>query len=250
MHEAAKSLALKVIAPERSGYGLSDPDPQRTIANWPHTVHALADHLGVDKFHLIGLSGGGPYAASCAIALKDQVQSLSLLSSMGPIETEGAFDGIVIQNKLLLTLGKNFPKATYPIFGAVGTLWRLSPGAARRWLRLILHKSDKQLLGCDAIAKVFEENLNEALGRSIEGARKDFELITQPWGIELSEVCCPTRVWHGDADNYVSPAMGRSLASQIPGATYKNIPGAGHFGAVNIISEVLEWIAYGSLQKS
>ncbi len=250
MQASALKLGFKIIAPERFGYGLSDPDPERTIANWPSSVGALADHLGISSFYMIGLSGGGAYATSCALALRERVLALALLSSMGPIDTPDGQRGTVLLNRMLLALGKHLPAISVPVFKTVGTVWRLSPSAARRWLRLILHSSDQQVLGSSDIAQVFEANVTEALRNSIEGACKDFELMTRAWRLDLSKIACPTKVWHGDADNYVSPAMGQYLADAIPGAIYTNIPGAGHFGALRVIPDVLEWLGSSPSQRN
>src|SRR5262245_6028460 len=57
---------VQMIGVDRPGYGLSDPHPKRKLADWPNDVAALADHLGFGKFAIVGMSGGGPYAAACA----------------------------------------------------------------------------------------------------------------------------------------------------------------------------------------
>ncbi|MBU2601745.1 MAG: alpha/beta hydrolase [Actinobacteria bacterium] len=51
-------FGVRVVCPERPGYGLSDPDPGRTIRDWAADVKELADHLGLGRLHLAGESGG------------------------------------------------------------------------------------------------------------------------------------------------------------------------------------------------
>ena len=53
---AAEGLGLRVVLIERPGSGLSDS----------HEYAAVADALGADRLGVVGLSGGGPYALSCA----------------------------------------------------------------------------------------------------------------------------------------------------------------------------------------
>ncbi|HKJ31060.1 MAG TPA: alpha/beta hydrolase, partial [Balneolales bacterium] len=62
-----KKYGMRVITPERPGYGLSDPAPERTIKDWASDVEELADFLDLDRFHVTGGSGGGPYVLACAI---------------------------------------------------------------------------------------------------------------------------------------------------------------------------------------
>ncbi|MCG8093020.1 MAG: alpha/beta hydrolase, partial [Candidatus Thiodiazotropha endolucinida] len=58
----ARQHGLRVIAPDRNGLGLSDPKPGRRLIEWAVDVEALADNLKLERFFLIGISGGGPYA--------------------------------------------------------------------------------------------------------------------------------------------------------------------------------------------
>ena len=63
---SARAHGLRLIAPDRVGCGLSDPKPGRTIVGAAVDVAELADLLGIDRFFVIGLSGGGPHAAATA----------------------------------------------------------------------------------------------------------------------------------------------------------------------------------------
>jgi len=67
--DCAGELGLRVIAPERPGYGLSEFQRGRELLDWPEDVLALADPLGLERFAVLGLSGGGPYAAACAFKI-------------------------------------------------------------------------------------------------------------------------------------------------------------------------------------
>lgn len=80
---AAIDLGVRVIAPDRPGYGRSDPQPDRSLLHWPDDVSALADALALDAFGMLAVSGGGPWAAACAYALPDWLTALTLFSAMG-----------------------------------------------------------------------------------------------------------------------------------------------------------------------
>src|SRR5512141_2581166 len=64
--EAARAAGVRLIAPERHGYGCSQPHPQRTLLSYTDDVLQLADALKLDRFAVMGVSGGGPYAIACA----------------------------------------------------------------------------------------------------------------------------------------------------------------------------------------
>jgi len=64
---------LRVVSPDRPGYGKSSPQQNRTLADWPADVLALADALGIRRFAVAGHSSGGPYAVACAALRPDRV---------------------------------------------------------------------------------------------------------------------------------------------------------------------------------
>src|SRR6266851_4974162 len=53
---------IRYVMVNRPGFGASDPKPGRTILDFATDVDQLADALGLDRFALIGVSAGGPYA--------------------------------------------------------------------------------------------------------------------------------------------------------------------------------------------
>jgi pimeloyl-ACP methyl ester carboxylesterase len=83
--QAARERGLRIIAPERPGYGLSDYRRRDALAQTAEDVNALADGLGLDRFALIGVSGGGPHAMAAAASIPDRVALLALISPVGPI---------------------------------------------------------------------------------------------------------------------------------------------------------------------
>ncbi|OQE37547.1 hypothetical protein PENNAL_c0794G03227, partial [Penicillium nalgiovense] len=66
---------IRVIAPERPGFGLSTVQPNRRIMDWPADVQALAHYLSLSRFAVMGGSGGGPYALACARMLPQDMMS-------------------------------------------------------------------------------------------------------------------------------------------------------------------------------
>jgi len=54
----AVELAVRLIAVDRPGIGLSDPQPGRRLLDWPTDVAELADRIGLESFSVIGWSGG------------------------------------------------------------------------------------------------------------------------------------------------------------------------------------------------
>ena len=64
---------LRLVGIDRPGYGLSTPQPGRTIAGWVPDALAVAAHLGIDRFVTVGVSTGGAYALGVAAVAPDSV---------------------------------------------------------------------------------------------------------------------------------------------------------------------------------
>jgi pimeloyl-ACP methyl ester carboxylesterase len=74
----------RVIVPEHPGFGLSDfPEWLDGVDDLVLFYRALADHLGLGRFHLAGLSLGGWVAAEFAIHYSHRLLSLTLVDAAG-----------------------------------------------------------------------------------------------------------------------------------------------------------------------
>ena len=75
-----ENLNIRLIGIDRPGIGLSDFKKNRTLLDWPDDVVELTDALGIDKFIVEGISGGGPYAAACAYKIPELLHSCGIIS--------------------------------------------------------------------------------------------------------------------------------------------------------------------------
>ena len=76
-----EELGLRVISVERNGFGESDLDLNLGYSDYKNEVLAVLDHLGVDRFTIVSISGGGAYAAHLAAAVPARVISLHAAAS-------------------------------------------------------------------------------------------------------------------------------------------------------------------------
>src|SRR5262245_23425504 len=75
---AAHSLGLRLVTPDRWGYGRSDAPSGPALADYARDVQELTERLGIDSFAVLGVSGGGPFAAAVAAGLGRRVSALAL----------------------------------------------------------------------------------------------------------------------------------------------------------------------------
>ena len=80
----AAQRGIRLIAVDRPGYGLSGSQPGRTMLAWPDDIAVLADVLGLQRFAIIGFSGGSPYTLACAYRLPNRVTKIALAGAFAP----------------------------------------------------------------------------------------------------------------------------------------------------------------------
>ena len=84
LSDPAAKVGVHVIAVDRPGMGRSDHQTSRRLRDWPRDVAALADQLGIDRFRVVGFSGGGPYSLACAALLPHRVIAAGHVSGRAP----------------------------------------------------------------------------------------------------------------------------------------------------------------------
>ena len=82
---SARKAGVRVVAADRPGCGLSDFQPDRRIGDWPGDVVELAGALGIDRFAVVGVSGGGPYALACARKIPQRLTAAAVVCGLGPV---------------------------------------------------------------------------------------------------------------------------------------------------------------------
>jgi len=84
IHETAARCGVDLIAVDRPGMGFSDIKPDRSILDWPNDVIELADLIGIDRFAVEGVSGGGPYSLACAFKIANRITKAGVISGTCP----------------------------------------------------------------------------------------------------------------------------------------------------------------------
>ena len=100
---------VRVISPDRPGFGMSTFQPYRRLIDWADDVAVLADAVGADQFLVAGFSGGGPHALAVAHGLPDRVRAVAVIGGAGPIDAPDSLTGMNPANRLIFTLARRAP---------------------------------------------------------------------------------------------------------------------------------------------
>jgi pimeloyl-ACP methyl ester carboxylesterase len=241
----AEAAGARVIHIERPGFGWSSPAPGRRLADWPRDVAACADALGLGRFAIAGISGGGPYAVACLHVLGERLTRVAVVSGVGP---PGSMPrGMMPLARLGFALAPRWPALVRAV---VRPLARLAVRAPDRYLARIarhMDASDRPILARPAVRAMFAEDYPAAFAQGIRPTVEDLALLASPWGFAIGGFTpgtppCPVAFWHGDADRMVPASASDALAAAIPGAELHRLPGEGHFAVFDRWADVLGWL--------
>lgn len=223
-------LGIRWVSYDRPGYGGSTRRRGRDVASAAADTSAVVDALGIDRFAVIGHSGGGPHALACAALLPERVLAAVVVSGLAP-------------------------------YGAVELDWfaGMSPGGVAS-LRAALEgpeakeryessapEDESAFIAADRAALAgtwswFGPVVNAGLAGGIGGLVDDDIAYVSPWGFEPERVLAPSLVVHGRLDRMVPSSHGEWLAKHIPSAQLWLRPDDGHISALGGAPAALEWL--------
>ncbi len=231
--QKAAALGVELIAPDRPGFGRSTHEPRRTLLTWPRDVAQLANHLRHERFDVIGVSCGGPYALACAHELPQRIGVVGLLAGMGPMSLRSLRAQQMPALRVMFRLARINPWLISPLLLSERLLYRGSTQRAVRTMARMLTAPDAALLRNDeALATAFIRSLAEAYSPGIGGAIYEAKLIASDRPFDLRRIETPVHVFQGHADLHVPPAMGRHLAEALPAGHLYERPNEGHLSIV------------------
>lgn len=231
---------IRRIAVDRPGVGFSDPQPGRTLLDWPGDVAEVADALGIDRFAVLGVSGGAPHAMACAFALPDRVAAVTLVSGMGPPDRPGAFAGMNRAAARVLILAGSMPWLARLLVGFVVAVDRFWPGTVLRGLLKAAPERDRKVASRPEVRESLLESYALAFRQGTAGQVRDWATLASPWGFRLDEVNVPVSLFHGEVDDRVPLHHAEHLARVIPDAHLTTYPDEGHMIMFDRAEEILD----------
>lgn len=237
---------IRLVAVDRPGFGLSARRPGHSFGDLPSDVAAVADHLGIGRFAVLGLSGGGGCAVACAYALPDRLTAVVVVSGMTPAgaaEPQGTVEppGAALGNQVV-----------YRLAGAVPWLVQACLALGFRATILALRRSGRlpregmglpfppDVMADPGLRPLVVASLTEAVIRpGARGLVDELALYGRPWKVRLADIQTPVHWWHGDRDVTAPTAHARAVVAAIPGCHAVFVPG-GHTAPLAQLGEILE----------
>lgn len=227
-HRAARERAVRLIAPERPGYGLSDYRRAESLAQIAEDFSVVADAYGLGRFAVMGVWGGGPYAVAAAAAMPDRISLLALVGPVGEVA-----DGELRVSRFHRFLFKGLARRPWAIrvfFGRLRFMVFKSPDMAYRWLMRRVRATDRTVLARLEVRASLQAAIGEGLRPGVEGAAQDLRLYCAPWRLRLADIDVSAIVWQGSDDPVVPPAAAYALARALPNCRWLSFRAPGIIG--------------------
>jgi pimeloyl-ACP methyl ester carboxylesterase len=234
---------VRVVAYDRPGYGRSDPNLGRSVADAPADIEAIADELGFEQFAVVGGSGGAPHALACGALLADRVVRVGALVTPAPPDVENFdfFEGLADLNVKEFGAAMEGREAIEAFLEPYVEGIQRNPDDVIEQILAELPEVDRELGSRPEFRAIMKESFTEAVRQGSRGWADDDLAFAKPWGFELEDVTVETRVWQGELDVLTPRPHGAYVASRLPSARFELLEGGGHF-LDKEWTVVLEWL--------
>ena len=234
-------LGLRVICPDRPGMGGSDFQPGRRLIDWPADLTALVDALGLDRFAVLGNSGGAPYVAVCAARIPDRLRSAVVVSGGWRMDWPEARAGLPLPNRVMLLLARRAPVLLRLMLASMGSVAQGEPEAELAQMKKRLPAADHAAFAGPGRLEAFGQAMRECLRQGSRGAAWDLRLYVRDFGFRLDEVRVPITLFHGELDTNAPIGVARRAAAELPAARLVTYPNDAHLSTLcNHMDEVAQ----------
>ena len=244
--DSAAKQGARLIAIDRPGFGHSTFKPGRRILDWPDDVCELADQLGLDRFAVMGVSGGGPYAAACAYRIPERLTHVAMVCGVGPFDVANATDGMMLANRVLFRLARYSQTVVRLLLLPMVRGLRNDPAAAFERILKRMPEPDRVAMASAEMRDSFTAGALEALRQGTRPAGLEGQLYSRSWGFRLEDVAREVHLFQGELDVNVPPWMGRRQAQALPRCRPHFYSDEGHISLVlNQSDDILRTLVAG-----
>ncbi|HTF61027.1 MAG TPA: alpha/beta fold hydrolase [Actinomycetes bacterium] len=227
---AAAERGIRWVSYDRPGYGGSTPHPGRDVASAAADVASVADALGIERFAVMGHSGGAAHALACAALLPERVLAAVCGSGLAPYHAEGLdwFAGMAAAGAAELRAAAKGRAALADHLASA----EFDP-------ELFTPADHAALAGAWSwLLTVVEQAREGGLGGMVD----DDLAGVAPWGFDPGQVRPPVLFLHGAQDRMVPSSHGEWLARRTPSAELWLRPDDGHVSVLDAAEAAQGWL--------
>jgi len=222
------AAGIRHIAVSRPGVGGSDPAPGRTVLSFADDVAQLADLLAIERFTVVGVSAGGPYALAIARRLPDRVERVAACSSLSALCAPHRTPGMQRRVRLALAALAAAPGVCAALGELALPLVRLRPELLSQVIAIHAARSEREHLRDPSERSAASNAFLDAATGGVRGMVDDYLTYSRPWGFLPVDVQAEVHLWHGLRDPLVPAEHALQLAITLPRCRVFIDPDEGH----------------------
>ena len=212
-----KRFGLRIIAPNRPGVGQSTFQRDRKFDDWPKDVLSLADHLNIERFAVLGNSGGSAYVLACALQIPDRLSAVVIVSGAWQMNLPVAMRNLSGPNRLFWWIAAKLPWLLTTVLRSMRPS-RISQEKLLKSFRKMMQPRDYKAIQLRNRPKIVAETLICGLAQ-LEGSMVEVQLYVKPSGLDVGSVNIPVYFFHGEQDKNVPIELVREKLPDLPNAT-------------------------------
>jgi len=243
IHRLAKKLGLRIIIPDRPGFGLSNPKQKISLLKWCDDVNELTKKLQIDVFDVIGNLGGGPYALACASIFSEHIRSVTVINSLAPIDTLDELSGMLPMNKMLFKMAKANPRVLSVFTKIMVAGLRRNPLQYIKRVIDFAPSQDGVFLDDEHYFRGTNYAFKESTRQGGEALAQELVLLMNPWGFQLDDIEKRVDIWHAEDNRHITPYMSQKLHALLPNSQLYLLENQGRFMSTSVWSDILARIA-------
>ncbi|GGP97979.1 alpha/beta fold hydrolase [Streptomyces mutabilis] len=215
-----EALGVRLVSVDRPGLGVSTPAPGRTFADFAADVRALCGLRGLGVPAVVGNSQGAPFALACAQA--GAAAALSLVSAADEVAAPEFAAALPTELRVLTARAVQDASGAEEFFARfdADAMWSLVTDGSQDRDLAVYRDRDFSAAYRRALAEGFAQG-------AAAGYARDTVLAMGRWPFALDRITVPVDIWYGEHDTGHSPDRGAFLATRIPGARRRVVPGIG-----------------------
>jgi pimeloyl-ACP methyl ester carboxylesterase/DNA-binding CsgD family transcriptional regulator len=230
--QVIRDHGLRIIIPERPGYGDSDPKPTRNHQDFCQDIKTLLNTLKIDKVNVIAHSIGGAYALALAEFLPDRIVRIAMVNAVARLED--------------MRQAKPVPLLINAVLQSI----RFAPFLMELILKMMIGKdieefyeqqltyirptvegraADINLLSRRNYREYSILNLKQSVKQGVSTWADELTLSFSEWDFKVTNTKIEYQFWHGDQDDVISIHAAKRLAHHVNTIKFNHIKNETHF---------------------
>ena len=236
----AESHGLRIIRPERPGFGYSDPLNEPSQKAYADDIRQLADQLNISRFHIVGDASAGPIALACCASLQERVIRAAIISCI-PSPRYDEIDGLIPFERMLLNMGRTTPASFHSHFAKI-MMKGMQKNPDKYYDKMFKHlpDADQEIVSKPEKRAIFFESIDNAFPARVDSFATDYLMRLKEWDFSLEEIQTEVDLWHGIDNRIVSISSAERMANELPNCRARFLESEGHYLFISHWDQILE----------